>query len=150
MRDMNDNSHRDTDAVKARVGVVFPGDPRHPSTWSGTPAGLCDGLETAGVEVVPLNAMPGPALDRISMNVVSAMRLHRARDGSLRDRLRLAQAMARASPELARLRTRALGRKLTRTAQLDGLIQIGAGYQPRTDAAIAVFDDITVPQAVEL
>jgi len=58
--------------------------------------------------------------------------------------------MARASPELARLRTRALGRKLTRTAQLDGLIQIGAGYQPRTDAAIAVFDDITVPQAVEL
>jgi glycosyltransferase involved in cell wall biosynthesis len=167
MRDTNKPTKEETDAgplfgsdrglsvggssgVNVRVGVAFPGDPRNPMTWSGTPAGLCAGLEASGVEVVPLDASPGAALDRLTMNMVSVLRLHQARERTLRDSVRLARAMARASPELSRLRTRALHRKLTAVGPLDGLVQIGAGYMARTDAPIVVFDDITVPQAVEL
>ena len=136
--------------MRPRVGVVFPGSPRDPSTWSGTPAGLCAGLEEAGVEVVPLNAAPGPALDFLTKNLVAGLRIRQARRGSVHETLRLARAMARASPELTTVRTAVLGRRLKHVGQLDGLVQIGAGYVAGTDAPIAVFEDITVPQAVAL
>lgn len=136
--------------VRPRVGVVFPGSPRDPTVWSGTPAGLCAGLEGAGVEVVPLNASPGPALDFMAKNLIASLRIGQARSGTLCETVRLARAMARAGPELARVRTTVIGRRLKRAGRLDGLVQIGAGYVTHTDAPIAVFEDLTVPQAVAL
>jgi glycosyltransferase involved in cell wall biosynthesis len=64
--------------------------------------------------------------------------------------VRFARAIARASPELARVRTRVGQRALARARPLDGLVQIGAGYAFDTPIPVAVFDDLTVVQAVEL
>jgi hypothetical protein len=138
------------DSRRPRVGVACPGSPRDPSTWSGTPAGLCAGLEAADVEVVPLDVTPGPAIDFVTKNLVVSWRLLHTRSGSLGERVRLARAMARIGPELATLRTAVIKRRLKGAGRLDGLVQIGAGYLPATDAPVAVFEDLTVFQAVEL
>ena len=133
-----------------RVGVAFPGSPRDPSTWSGTPAGLCAGLEEAGVEVVPLDITAARPIDAASLNAVAGWRLLRTRSGSARDRIRLARAMARTGPEMAKLRTAVMRRRLKAAGALDAVVQIGAGYLAETEAPVAVFEDLTVPQAVEL
>lgn len=133
-----------------RVGLAFTGDPLNPTTWSGTPLGLSRGLAQNGVETVGVNVEPGPALDFITKNFVASLRLHRAWRGNLRDTIRFARAISRASPELATLRTWVGQRALKEAGPLDGLIQIGTGYSFDTRIPIVVFCDITVVQAVEL
>ena len=133
-----------------RVGVAFTGDPQNPTTWSGTPLGLSRGLGEKGIEVVGLNVEPGPALDAVTKNLVASLRLHRSWRDSPTATIRFARAVARASPELARLRSWVGNRALRQAGTLDGLIQIGTGYSFRTTTPIAVFCDITVMQAVEL
>jgi glycosyltransferase involved in cell wall biosynthesis len=133
-----------------RIGVAFTGDPQDPTTWSGTPLGLSRGLGVRGVDVVGVNVEPGPAIDFLTKNAVAALRLHRARRGNVRATIRFARALARASPELAVLRTLVGMRALRRAGPLDGLIQIGTGYSFAAPAPIVVFCDITVVQAVEL
>lgn len=134
----------------ARVAVAFPGDPSNPTTWSGTPLGLSRGLEEAGVRIAPVNVEPGPRADFLTKNAVAALRLHRAWKGDVKGTLRFARAIARASPELAALRTWIGRRALRNAGPLDGVVQIGAGYSFDGDAPIVVFDDLTVVQAVEL
>ena len=56
-------SSPETSKEGAVVGVVFPGDPRSPNTWSGTPAGLAAGLEDAGVSVASIHAQPPGAVE---------------------------------------------------------------------------------------
>jgi glycogen synthase len=133
-----------------RVGVAFTGDPLNPTTWSGTPLGLSRGLEGRGLEVVGLNVEPGPALDFVTKNLVASLRLHRTWRGSPKATIRFARAVARASPELAVIRTWIGQRALERAGNLDGVVQIGTGYSFDTRAPIVVFCDITVVQAVEL
>jgi glycosyltransferase involved in cell wall biosynthesis len=133
-----------------RVGVAFTGDPQNPTTWSGTPLGLVRGLTENGVQTVGLNVEPGRALDFVTKNFVASLRLHRAWRGNPKATIRFARAIARASPELAALRTWVGKRALRRADALDGLIQIGTGYSFDTRIPIVVFCDITVVQAVEL
>ncbi len=47
------------------VGVVFPGDPRARGTWSGTPAGIAQGLGDLGFTVRRIDARPPRALDAL-------------------------------------------------------------------------------------
>jgi glycosyltransferase involved in cell wall biosynthesis len=138
------------DRARLSVGVAFPGDPFDPRTWSGTPSGLCGGLRTAGVNVVPLNLRPAPLVDFVSLNTVAALRLHRAWRGFDRETIRFARAVARASPELGWVQSGAARRARKTVERLDGLLRIGTGYtMPPHDRTI-VFDDLTVLQAVEL
>jgi glycosyltransferase involved in cell wall biosynthesis len=133
-----------------RLGVAFTGDPEKPTTWSGTPRGLVGGLAQLGVEPVGVNVEAGPALDFVARNFVTSLRLHRAWRGDVDRTIRLARAMARASPELAVLRTWVGNRALKRAGRLDGIVQIGTGYSFDTRRPIVVFCDLTVVQALKL
>jgi glycosyltransferase involved in cell wall biosynthesis len=133
-----------------RVGVAFTGDPQKATTWSGTPRGVVRGLEALGVEPAGVNVEAGPPLAYVAKNLVAGMRLHRAWQGDIERTIRVAGAMARASPELGVLRTWVGNRALRRAGRLDGIVQIGTGYTLETTTPIVVFCDITVVQAVEL
>lgn len=137
--------------MRPRIAVVFPGDPRSPATWSGTPAGLCAALEELGVEVIPLSAEPGGVVDFITKNFVAARRMHRAWRGSARATISFSRAIARASPELARVNTWISRRRLKKAQPVDAVVQIGTGYSlPNGDFRIATFEDLTVLQALAL
>lgn len=133
------------------VGLLFPGEPRHPATWSGTPAGLAGGLERADVAVVPLRAEAPPAIARAATGAVALLRLHRTLRPPLAGARALTRAVARASPELGTVQTWAARASLRRSASLDGIVQIGAGYEPRPSGTpLVTYEDITIAQAVEL
>jgi glycosyltransferase involved in cell wall biosynthesis len=134
----------------ARIGIVFPGDPRAPKTWSGTPAGVARGFEEAGAAVVPVHADLPRALEFVARNAVALRMLPRTRTGTLEGSLRLARAVARISPELGRCYGWAARARLRRTGPVDGLVQIGTGYTLGGDAPIVTFEDITIPQALAL
>jgi glycogen synthase len=133
-----------------RLAVAFTGAPLDPTTWSGTPLGLSRGFSAKGIEVVGVNVEPGRALDFVAKNTVAALRLRRAWRGGPKATIRFARAVARASPELAVVRTWVGKSALQRVEPLDGVVQIGTGYSFHTRVPIVVFCDITVVQAVEL
>jgi glycosyltransferase involved in cell wall biosynthesis len=132
------------------LGLLFPGEPRDPRTWSGTPAGLARGLAEAGVDVRTVRTEPSRALDAAARYGVAVLRLHRTARRGLRPTLQLSRAVARASPELGSVHTWAARRSLRRAGPLDGLVQIGTGYTLPAGPPIATFEDITVKQAVAL
>ena len=53
------------DGASPRIAVVAQFDPADPSSWSGTPAGLCEGLVAAGAEPIAIDARP-PGFARIA------------------------------------------------------------------------------------
>jgi glycosyltransferase involved in cell wall biosynthesis len=137
--------------VTARIGLLFPGEPRDPATWSGTPAGLAAGLERADVSVVPLRADVSPRLAKPTLGAVSLLRLHRTLRPPLPAAKALTRAVARASPELGTVHTWSARASLRRNGALDGAVQIGAGYEPRpAKLPLVTYEDITVPLALEL
>jgi glycosyltransferase involved in cell wall biosynthesis len=132
------------------IAVAFPGDPRHPTTWSGTPSGVVRGLEASGAAVRSLRAEPHPAINAMAMHALSLARLHRAdRSGGVVSAVRHSRRSARLSPELGRLQTVAAGRRLGGLGRVDGIVQIGTGYQLRADAPVVTFEDMTVAQVLE-
>jgi glycosyltransferase involved in cell wall biosynthesis len=135
----------------ARIGLLFPGAPRDPATWSGTPSGLAGGLERAAVSVVPLRAEPPGALGRAAMGAVSLLRLHRTLRPPLASAKARTRGVARASPELGTIQTWSARASLRRAGPLDGVVQIGAGYEPRPRGLpLVTYEDITIPLALEL
>jgi glycosyltransferase involved in cell wall biosynthesis len=133
-----------------RIGVVFPGDPTAPGTWSGTPSGVIAGLESLGAAPEPLIAAPAARLHEAIRNTVALRALPRTRHGSLLTRLRLARAVARNSPALGRVYSHAAHRAVRAGGESDGLIQIGTGYQLPGGRPIATFEDMTIRQAIEV
>jgi glycosyltransferase involved in cell wall biosynthesis len=134
-----------------KVGLLFPGEPRHPATWSGTPAGLAGGLERADVTVVPLRAEAPAAVARAATGAVALLRLHRTVRPPLAGARAFTRAVARASPELGTVQTWSARASLRRSTPLDGVVQIGAGYEPRpAEPPLVTYEDITIAQALEL
>ena len=108
-----------------RIGVVVQGDPRDPHGWSGSPAGICAGLDAAGCEVVPIDARPR-----------GTARLIRRRGWAREAADPAYAAVCGWSADLA-----------IRRARPDGVVAIGSGYLLGTRAPIATFEDETVAQA---
>jgi glycosyltransferase involved in cell wall biosynthesis len=133
----------------ATVGVVFPGDPAAPGTWSGTPSGVITGLRALGAEPRALTAAPARRRHAIVHNAVALRALPRARRGSLGATLRMARAIARNSPALGHVYSQAAHRAVRGAGELDGLIQIGTGYRLPRGRPIATFEDMTIWQALE-
>jgi hypothetical protein len=132
------------------VAVAFPGDPRRPTTWSGTPSGVVRGMEASGVAVRSLDADPHPAVNALAMHALSLARLSRAdRSGGLVSAVKNSRRSARLSPELGRLQTRAARRRLPALGPVDGIVQIGTGYAVAADAPVVTFEDMTVAQVLE-
>lgn len=121
-----------------RVGVLYPSfDPASPGVWSGTPAGLCDGLSENGVHVVPV-ASRVRAPSRVAAAVVSRRSGRRGH-------------VAHAAPAQVRARTRALSRALTSAGQLDGLIAMGTDLFELSrltpgSTPVVTYDDGTLAQ----
>lgn len=131
-----------------RIAVVFPGDARARGTWSGTPAGLASGFEDLGFDVVRVDARPSRVLNAATFNASAVARTRPGRD--LREALRRGRAVARLAPEIAELRTRALARSLRALGHFDAVVQIGTGYEIPDGVPVATFEDLTIPQALEL
>lgn len=127
-----------------RIGVAFPGDPSQKATWSGIPSGLIGGLESAGVEPVPIGIEPPPPLLAAATNAVAAAYVRPRRD--LGTAVRNARQAARASASLAAVTTWAAPAALRRAGRLDGVIQIGTGYTLNCAAPVATYEDMTIPQ----
>lgn len=127
-----------------RIGVAFPGDPSQKATWSGIPSSLMGGLETAGVEPVPIGIEPPAALLAASTNAVAATYV-RPR-GNLKTAIKNARQAARASASLATVTSWAVPGALRRAGGLDGVIQIGTGYTLRCEAPVVTYEDMTIPQ----
>src|SRR4051794_4381056 len=127
------------------VGIAFPGDPRARGTWSGTPAGIAEGLSALGYAVVRLDARPPRVLDMVAFNATA---LAHTRPG--RDAVRRGRATARVSPTVATVRGAAMAARLRRSTGLDAVVQIGTGYAMPAGPRVATFEDMTVPQALAL
>lgn len=108
-----------------RIAVVVQGDPRDPRGWSGSPAGICDGLEAAGCEVVPIDARPP-----------GTARLTRRRGWTREAADPLYAAACGLTADLA-----------IRRARPAGVVAIGSGYLLNGHAPVATFEDETVAQA---
>ncbi|MCW3001756.1 MAG: hypothetical protein JWQ20_1054 [Conexibacter sp.] len=136
-------------AAPGTVGIVFPGDPRARNTWSGTPAGLAQGFSALGFAVQRVDARPSRVVDAVAFNAVA---LTHARPGAhgMGAALRRGRAVARVSPVVAAVRGRALTARLRREPTLDAIIQIGTGYAVPPGPPVATFEDMTIPQAVDL
>src|SRR4051794_28215590 len=128
-----------------RIGGAFPGDPTRAEPWSGIPLGVLRGLLEAGVEPVPVRAAPAPAVRKMAVGLSSVRHLGTT-IGSGPEPLRRAHAAALASPELAAVHSWVAPRALRRAGRLDGVIQIGTGYDLPADAPIVTFEDMTVAQ----
>ncbi len=131
-----------------RVGVIFPGRPDDPRTWSGTPSGVLRGLESAGAEPVSLSAAPPRRLQRPLGLLVGLRHLPRAEAAESRSRLRNAYHAGQAGSALARVHSVIGAAAVRRAGPLDGLIQIGTGFSLRTRVATVTLEDMTVKQAL--
>lgn len=131
---------------RLRIGVAFIGDARDPRARSGTPYGVVSGLEALGVEVLALRAAPTHRVDQIAAAALAPRHLARTAPGSWGSRCRQAYTAAHVAPPAMALRTR-VARRAARGVQVDGWVQLGAGYRFDVDAPRVVYDDMTVPQA---
>jgi len=130
-----------------RIAIVFPGDSSNPSTWSGTPYGVGEGLRDAGVDVIHLSSTVPARGELLLASLVALRYLPSVKRGSTIERVRGAYRSALISPGLVRIRSIVARRRLART-DLDGCIQIGASLPLRTSAPVVTFEDMTVRQAL--
>lgn len=128
-----------------RIGVTFQGcDPADPATWSGTPYGVCGGLRAAGVEPVAIRIGPSPTSRALALNAVAVGYLRPARNW--RGAIQRARAAAAISPAISSLDSVSASHILRQLTNLDGIIQIGAGYTLPTRVPIVTYEDMTVRQ----
>lgn len=110
-----------------RIAVVAQGDVTDPRTWSGSPAGICSGLRSLGVDVVPIDASPP--------------------GGKRWGRLLRRPWTWEASNPLFAGASGVMGDLRVRRAGVDGVVAIGSGYILTSRLPIATFEDETVAQA---
>lgn len=120
-----------------RVGVIYPApDPFAATNWSGTPAGLREGLIANGIQAIPIPC-PLPAWAKYSVAILS--RLNGANS-----------VVVHRDPVFIAARTRAIERSIVSALPLDGLIAMGTDmYDLRRAAArhavpLATYDDGTI------
>lgn len=95
-----------------RIGLLYPArNPVDPDNWSGTPAGLAQGLADCGAEVVPISAGLPMGLHE-SVALLSRVGGHR---GAVADRSMVRQLS----------RTWALSRSMSRSGRLDAVVAMG-------------------------
>lgn len=122
-----------------RIGVAYPGGADDPKGWSGIPAGLLRGLGEAGVVPVSLDPSPGAAAE-IALKLALAP-LYPSDQVRHPGRGLLLAAMG---PELVRLRSRTLDRRLQGMA-LDALVIPGGLLLPRSEVPLVTYEDMTGP-----
>ncbi len=128
-----------------RIGVTFQGgDPADPATWSGTPYGVSTGLRAAGVEPVAIRIGPPPPSRALALNAVATTYLRPS--SNWRSAIQRARAAAAVSPLISSLDSVSASHILRESTNLDGIIQIGAGYTLRTPVPIVTYEDMTVRQ----
>ena len=111
-----------------RIAVIVHGDPTAPRTWSGSPAGIIEGLRACGTEPVPIDATP-PGARRVR----SVLRRRWTWDST--NPLVATGSGLWADAAVARHR-------------VDGAVQIGSGFRLRTAKPLVTFEDETVAQAL--
>jgi hypothetical protein len=132
------------------VGVVFPGDPRSPATWSGTPSGVVRGLEEWGATVSAISVEPPKNVEWVVRSALALPYFPHVAGDSWRARVRVARAAARAAPTLNRVYSQVGSIRLSHQPSLAGSIQIGTGYLLPSSRRYVTFEDLTVPQALAL
>jgi glycosyltransferase involved in cell wall biosynthesis len=132
------------------IGVAFPGDPAGPATWSGIPSGVIAGLRAIGALPRPIAAAPSQRLHALLRNGVALAEIPSARRGDLRQTLQLSRAIARNTPAMGWVYSKAAHRAAANAGRLAGIIQIGTGYSLPQLAPTATFEDMTIRQALDL
>jgi glycosyltransferase involved in cell wall biosynthesis len=128
-----------------RIGVTFQGgDPADPATWSGTPYGVTTGLRAAGVEPVAIRIGPPPLSRALALNAIATAYLRPSTNW--RGAIQRARAAAAVSPMISILDSVSASHSLRESTNLDGIIQIGAGYTLPTRVPIVTYEDMTVRQ----
>ncbi|WP_136518711.1 glycosyltransferase family 4 protein [Cellulomonas telluris] len=123
--------------ARPRVGVLYPAaDPLSRDNWSGSPAGIASGLESQGVDVVPVGTRTAGAVPR-------------ARAAWARVRSGTDVVGARSAARVA-ARTALLRDALRRAGRLDGLVAMGTELYAlsavRHGAPTVTYDDATLQQ----
>lgn len=131
-----------------RLAVLYPGDATDPTVRSGTPYGVLQGLAQWGVQVVPVDVRPSAALEKYAAAALAPLHRGRGAGRPLRERFRRGYSAALVGAHLAAGRSLAGQRKLDRLQGLHGVVQLGGGYEVRTDLPRVVYDDMTVAQAL--
>jgi glycosyltransferase involved in cell wall biosynthesis len=119
-----------------RVALVFQGDSASAGAWSGTPSGLARGLEAEGAALLRLRAEPRGAV-KVAATGASAL-------------VRRDVVAASLSPELARLRTACVARRLGDPGRVDAAIQVGTEFELPAGVRYATFEDMTAAQALRM
>ncbi len=138
-----------TSVVGPAVGVIFPGDPRAASAWSGTPSGVIAGLRAIGARPRPLSAAPPQRVHALLRNAVALAEVPRSRRGDLRSTLRMGRAVARNSPAMGRVYTRVAREAAAAETEAVAMIQIGTGYRLAPSHRVATYEDMTIRQALD-
>jgi len=133
----------------ANVAILFPGDPTARSTWSGTPLGVVTGFSEIGVDASPVAAMPPEHVHSLALNAVAVAHLHRSVRKGAEETLRLSRRLARNTPAMSALYTRAATRAISRHSNLTAVVQIGTGYGVETALPLVTYEDMTIAQALE-
>lgn len=125
-----------------RIGVAYPGGAEDSTAWSGIPAGLLRGLREVGLEGVSLDSSPGKGVERAARLALAPlyptdMARHPGRS----------LLLAAMGPEIAHLRSRALGRRLDAVEPLDALVIPGGLALPDTEVPLVPYVDMTPPLA---
>jgi glycogen synthase len=128
-----------------RVAVTFPGDPRSPASWSGVPANLIAGLEACGATVEAIDVRPARSLALAAQIGLIPRYLRKALPYPGR-----VLALADMGPELGTLRSRRANARLGAIEQVNGIVQLGSDYPVRSYAPLAVMEDRTLRQALEM
>jgi glycosyltransferase involved in cell wall biosynthesis len=137
--------------VPLSVGLVFAGDAFDAGAWSGIPAGLSGGLASLPTNVVHVNADLRPWCVPVVLNALAAGQLARSARTLLSgptDSIHQARGLARASPTLGALRTRALNRRLRAEPPPDAIVQLHSEFEVIVGAPLATYDDLTIAQAL--
>lgn len=136
-------------ARRPRIGLVFTGDATVPTVWSGTPYGVYSGLQQAGADVVTVDATASARFERPSAALLGLRYLRTAQGDSLGQRARSSFSAALIGPDIARLRTRLVARRLRAAGPVDGLVQIGTSFALPSTAPIVTYEDMTIRQALD-
>ena len=130
------------------IGVMFPGDPTAPGTWSGTPSGIIRGLEELGVEVHGINVDAPRQVSRWFSFFAGGVMIGSIARARLPLTPREVRRVGLVTPVVAAMRSAIAQRRLAASVHLDGLIQIGAGFSVKTDVPLVTFEDMTSVQAL--
>ena len=130
------------------IAVMFPGDPTAPSTWSGTPLGVITGFRENGVVTCPVAAAPRRLVHSLALDASALTHLHRSLRGGPRETLRLSRMLARNSPAMSAVYTRAATRSVSNYPDLEAIVQVGAGYTVETSLPLVTYEDMTIVQAL--